>query len=88
MVTSLVSFSVGNINFSNGIVRKRILGNYQEIIVNHPTDTFVYITLWLLMIELIINSYVRHSKSRGRKEHSDFFQVGISETETRTPPFI
>lgn len=77
MVNTLVSFSVGNIDFSNGIVRKRILENYQEMIVNHPMDTFVYITLWLLMIELIINSYVRHSKSRERKEPSDFFQVGI-----------
>lgn len=61
MMNTLVSFSVGNIDFSNGIVRKRILENYQEIIVNHPTGTFIYITLWLLMIELIINSCVRHS---------------------------
>ena len=65
-----------------------MLENYQEIIVNHPTDTFIYITLRLSMIELIINSYVRHNKSRERKEHSDSFQVGIRETETRTPPFI
>lgn len=45
MVNTLVSFSVGNIDFSNGIVRKRMLENYQEIIVNRSTDTFVYITL-------------------------------------------
>lgn len=87
-MNTFVSFSVGNTGFNNGIVRKRMLENYQEIIVNHPTDTFVHIRLWLSMIELMINCYVRHSKSRDRKKHTDFFQFGISETETRTPPFI
>lgn len=49
-------------------------------IAHAHTDSIAYVSIVMLLLTMFVVT-----KRRGRKKHSDFFHVGISEPEAQSP---